>query len=68
MDKEDRWATVHGGTESDMTDPRTQAPWMSTNCQLKAVWERKMYRKEGEEERSSASATVLNHTCSSVHT
>lgn len=52
MDKEDWWSTVHGGAESNTTDPRTQAPWMSTNSQLKAVWERKMYRKEGEAERS----------------
>ena len=52
MDKDDWWSTVHGGAESNTTDPRTQAPWMSTNSQLKAVWERKMYRKEGEAERS----------------
>ena len=26
MDKEDWWSTVHGGAESNTTDPRTQAP------------------------------------------
>ena len=33
-------------TQSDRTEPRTQAPWMSTNSQLKTAWERKVYRKE----------------------
>ena len=30
----------------DTTEPRTQAPWMSTKSQLKTAWERKVYRKE----------------------
>ena len=45
---------------------RHPSPWMSTNSQLQAVWERKVYKKEGEMERSSATATVLNRTCHSI--
>ena len=45
------WTKESGGlqsmeTQSDRTEPRTQAPWMSTNSQLKTAWERKVYRKE----------------------